>query len=69
MLNGDYFETIAQSNLEFGEIISNGFESGVVSVKTSAGDIVRCAKCKSNYFLTADVGNVGTEVADGVVEF
>ena len=69
LLNGDYFETPAQSNLEFGEIISNGFESGVVSVKTSAGDIVRCAKCKSNYFLTADIGNVGTEVADGVVEF
>ena len=69
LLNGDYFETVAQSNVKFGEIISNGIESGVVSVKTSAGDIVRCAKCKSNYFLTADVGNVGTEVADGVVEF
>lgn len=69
LLNGDYFETIALSSVEFGEIILNGFESGVVSVKTSAGDIVRCAKCKSNYFLTADVGNVGTEVADGVVEF
>lgn len=69
LLKGDYFETVAQSNLEFGEIISNGFESGVVSVKTSAGDIVRCAKCKSNYFLTSDIGDVGTEVADGVVEF